>query len=41
MMRHVNYRPFTPPEGFALPGRAEGLCSIATDARTTCNLSPA
>jgi hypothetical protein len=41
MMRHVNYRPPTPQLGFALMGRAMGLCTLVTAARTTCCSSAA
>ncbi len=41
MMRHVNCRPPTLSEGFALVGRAVGLHVIATTSRTTTDSSAA
>jgi|GEM_PF-4108659 len=41
MMRHVNCRPSTPGEGFALMGRAMGLHTLVTAPRTTSRSSAA
>jgi hypothetical protein len=41
MIRHVNCRPSTLIEGFALMGRAMHFYSIATASRTTCCSSAA